>query len=74
MKLSIHAIRRLAERHNIGLQHELKAILFLLDLKQYRIIKQESERKSWTLSIRFNSKCINLVLNPFTKEVITALS
>lgn len=74
MKLTDHAVKRLAERHNIKLKHELEAIKFLLDLQKFNIIKQKCERKSWTLSIRLKGRNIKLVFNPFTKEVITALS
>ena len=73
MTITDHAAERLAERHNISLKHELDAIMFLLGLKQYKVIKQECERRSWTLSIRLKGKCIKLVFNPFTREVITAL-
>lgn len=74
MILTNHVIKRLNERYDIKLKHELEAIIFLLELHQYKVIKRDEERKSWLLLIRFKGQNIRLVLNPFNKTIITVLS
>jgi len=71
--LKDHAVDRLAERYNFKLKHELDAIRFLLNLRQFRIRKQDACRRVWIVSIRLKGEIVQLVYNPIEQVVVTAL-